>query len=63
MANKHALAKAYDAGQAAQRYGWDVDGCPFDDGAERDAWLDGYGADLDSKWLQPGRALYQEISQ
>ena len=51
-----ALEKAFDAGQAAKRYGYAEADCPFEEGAERDSWLDGFDADLEDKWLQPGRA-------
>lgn len=52
---KKALGKAYDAGQAAQRFGDPKDGNPFEDGtAEWESWLDGYDAELDPKWLTRG---------
>ena len=56
MASKAALKKEYDAGQAAQRYAWDADACPIEEGEERDEWLRGYDDHLAEKWLMPGRA-------
>ena len=62
--SKAALAKAYDAGQAAQRYGYEADGCPFaQDSDEGAAWLNGYADELAEKWLSPGRAHHVEIEQ
>lgn len=58
---KTAIAKAYDAGQAARWRHLVADVCPFEEGDERDAWLDGYNADLADKWLQDGAALEQRI--
>jgi hypothetical protein len=64
VATKQALAKAFDAGQAAQRYGYGLSDCPFEpDSDEYDAWVDGFEDDLDSKWMLPGRALTVKIEQ
>lgn len=64
---KKALAMAFDAGQAAQRFGLPEgftaeEACPFKDDRpeERDAYLDGYGAELAEKWQRspvPGLQL------
>lgn len=54
---KKALGKAYDAGQAAQRFGDPPEGCPFnatDSPDEFAAWHKGYGDELDPKWLARG---------
>lgn len=56
MANKPELRKAFDAGQAAQRYGYGEDSNPFEEGHERDSWQAGFEQPLAEKWLTPGRA-------
>ena len=56
MADKKALAKAYDAGQAAQLYGVEDDACPFEEGSEEHAaYMNGKAEKLADKWtLGPG---------
>lgn len=61
MASKTALAKAYDAGQAAQWRNLNESVCPFEEGEERDAWLEGYSADLAEKWNASGDNLRKEL--
>lgn len=66
MANptKKALGKAYDAGQAARRDHLSEDVCPFAEGPERDAWLEGRNAELAEKWLPGGgRALAMDVTE
>ncbi|MGH8984907.1 MAG: hypothetical protein ACRDY6_13675 [Acidimicrobiia bacterium] len=64
MANKTELAKAYDAGQAAQVFGDPDDVCPFELGSEEhEAYMKGKTDDLADKWLvRGGRRLARAVS-
>lgn len=63
MATKAALAKAYDAGQAAQLYGAADEDSPFEPGSdEHKSYMDGKSADLADKWLvRGGRRLARVV--
>lgn len=63
-ATKKAMAKAFDAGQAAQVYGDPDDACPFVAGSdEYDEYMRGKSEGLADKWLvRGGRRLMRVVN-